>query len=252
MAACGGWSKRKTLFGADRGPDREPDLLDPARDAAKVRAIFVHPHFARRGLGSLILAHVETAAQAAGFHHFEMGSTLTGVPLYRLKGYIEVERIAVPLPNGETLPVVKMVKTAATDERNVKMSILRGKVVSGMGNFSYWIAKLHEHYQRKTGMSLFPGTLNVQLDQPYTLPRHVIRLEGHEYGGSVSVSIAPCSILGKSGFILRTDANEEGRGHHPKTIVEIATDVKLRDHFHLNDGDTVEIETFDRTPNDGN
>jgi GNAT superfamily N-acetyltransferase len=112
LAACGGWSKRKTLFGSDGASVREPDLLDPTVDAAKVRAIFVHPSFARRGLGSLILAHVEAAAQAAGFHHFEMGSTLTGVPLYRLKGYTEIERIAVPLPNGEALPVVKMIKPA--------------------------------------------------------------------------------------------------------------------------------------------
>ena len=106
------WSKRKTLFGSDGASVREPELLDPTTDAAKVRAIFVHPAFARRGLGSLILAHVEAAAQAAGFHHFEMGSTLTGVPLYRLKGYVEVERIAVRLPNGETLPIVKMIKAA--------------------------------------------------------------------------------------------------------------------------------------------
>ena len=112
FAACGGWSKRKTLFGSDGASIREPELLDPTVDAAKVRAIFVHPAFARRGLGTLILAHVEAAAQAAGFHHFEMGSTLTGVPLYRLKGYVEVERIAVPLPNGESLPVVKMIKSA--------------------------------------------------------------------------------------------------------------------------------------------
>jgi GNAT superfamily N-acetyltransferase len=111
LAGCGGWSKRKTLFGADRGPGRAPDLLDPSIDAAKVRAIFVHPDFARRGLGSMILAEVETAARHAGFHRFEMGSTLTGVPLYRLKGYVEVERIAVPLWNGEALPVVRMVKS---------------------------------------------------------------------------------------------------------------------------------------------
>jgi GNAT superfamily N-acetyltransferase len=112
LAGCGGWSKRKTLFGADQGPGREPELLDPATDAAKVRAIFVHPDFARRGLGSLILATVEDAARAAGFTQFEMGSTLTGVPLYRLKGYVETERIAVPLKNGEALPVVRMVKVS--------------------------------------------------------------------------------------------------------------------------------------------
>ena len=114
-AGCGGWSKRKTLFGADRGPGREPELLDPATDAAKVRAIFVHPDFARRGLGSLILATVESAAREAGFRRFEMGSTLTGVPLYRLKGYVEVERIAVPLRNGEALPVVRMVKIETSE-----------------------------------------------------------------------------------------------------------------------------------------
>ncbi|KAA6457928.1 GNAT family N-acetyltransferase [Acidobacteria bacterium AB60] len=112
LAGCGGWSKRKTLFGADRGPGREPDLLNPATDAAKVRAIFVHPAFARQGLGSLILATVEDAARAAGFRRFEMGSTLTGVPLYRLKGYTPIDTIAVPLANGQTLPVVKMVKSA--------------------------------------------------------------------------------------------------------------------------------------------
>ncbi len=110
LAGCGGWSKRKTLFGADRGPGRTPELLDPATDAAKVRAIFVHPEFARRGLGTLILGRVEDEAGAAGFKRYEMGSTLTGVALYRLKGYVEVERIAVPLANGEALPVVKMVK----------------------------------------------------------------------------------------------------------------------------------------------
>ncbi len=112
LAGCGGWSRRKTLFGADHGPGREPDLLDPQFDAAKVRAIFVHPAFARRGLGSLILKTVEDAARAAGFARFEMGSTLTSVPLYRLKGYVEVERIAVPLWNCEALPVVRMIKSA--------------------------------------------------------------------------------------------------------------------------------------------
>ncbi len=84
------------------------------------------------------------------------------------------------------------------------MAIFRGKVVSGMGNFSYWIEKLDQHYFRKTGMKLFPGTLNVQLDKPYTLPKKIIRLEGSECGGSVSVNIVPCAILGKSAFILRT------------------------------------------------
>ena len=123
------------------------------------------------------------------------------------------------------------------------MPVLRGKVVSGACNFSYWMEKLQEHYLRKTGMRLFPGTLNIQMDEPYSLPKQIIRLEGWEYSGEVSVSMVPCKVFGKSAFILRTDRIEEGCGRHPKTIVEVATDVKLRDHFQLKDGDIVEIET---------
>jgi N-acetylglutamate synthase-like GNAT family acetyltransferase len=107
---CGGWSYRKTLFGSDHGPWRQAALLNPATDAAKIRAIFVHPEWARRGIGSLILKHCENAAAMAGFRCFEMGSTLTGVPLYTLRGYREIERIVVPLPNGEAVPVVRMRK----------------------------------------------------------------------------------------------------------------------------------------------
>jgi GNAT superfamily N-acetyltransferase len=109
--ACGGWSFRRTLFGSDGATRREPGLLNPATGAAKIRAIFVHPAFARRGLGTLILTHAEQAAARAGFRRLEMGSTLTGVPLYTLKGYAPIERVEIPLPNGAALPIVKMVKT---------------------------------------------------------------------------------------------------------------------------------------------
>lgn len=122
------------------------------------------------------------------------------------------------------------------------MQILRGKVVSGLGNFSFWIEKLQDHYLRKTGLRLFPGTLNLQLDEPWSLPPQPLRLEAEEYGGAVSVNLVPCRVFGRRAFILRTDANEEGRGHHPRSIVEVATDVKLRDHYRLRDGDPVEIE----------
>ena len=110
IVACGGWSNRRTLFGSDHGPNRERALLDPKTDAAKIRAIFVHPQWARKGLGTLILNHCEEAAILAGFGSLEMGSTLTGVPLYTLKGYVPRETVAVPLPNGQTLPIVHMVK----------------------------------------------------------------------------------------------------------------------------------------------
>ena len=111
MAGCGGWSFRKTLYGGDRQMEKiAPERLDAQKDAAKIRAIFVHPDFARMGLGSLILTTAEEAAKAAGFSRFEMGSTLTGVTLYERKGYREVERRKVPVDGGETIEVVLMVK----------------------------------------------------------------------------------------------------------------------------------------------
>jgi riboflavin kinase len=122
------------------------------------------------------------------------------------------------------------------------MTTLRGTVESGIGDFGRWIEKLDAHYERKTGMKLYPGTLNVRVTEPYVVPPGCIRLEGHEYAGSVSVSIVPCRVLGRRAFILRTDANEAGTGRHPRTVVEIASDVKLRDEYNLADGDEVSIE----------
>lgn len=110
VVACGGWSKRKTLFGADHCAGREDSLLDPNTDAAKIRAFFVHPEWARRGIGTRVLEACESAAAAAGFRRFEMGATLTGVALYKARGYREVERIGVPLGNGVELPIMRMEK----------------------------------------------------------------------------------------------------------------------------------------------
>ena len=98
------------MYGGDQYAGREDSLLDPARDAAKIRAFFVHPKWARRGIGSLILEACEDAAREAGFTRLEMGATLSGVAFYRAKGYAEVENQAVPLGNGEVLPIVKMAK----------------------------------------------------------------------------------------------------------------------------------------------
>ncbi|MGB2634383.1 MAG: GNAT family N-acetyltransferase [Candidatus Acidiferrum sp.] len=111
LVACGGWSVRKTLFGSDHGPNRNSELLDPDRDAAKIRAFFVHPEWVRRGLGTLILTTCEDAAYARGFRRFEMGATLTGVPMYAARGYTKDETIEAPLPNGPSLTVVRMSKT---------------------------------------------------------------------------------------------------------------------------------------------
>jgi GNAT superfamily N-acetyltransferase len=112
MVGCGGWSKRKTLYGADQWTDRHDDLLDPRRDAAKIRAFFIHPDWARRGVGSLLLAACENAAKDAGFTRFEMGATLTGAKLFGTKGYHPVENVSIPLLNGASLPIVHMRKQA--------------------------------------------------------------------------------------------------------------------------------------------
>jgi riboflavin kinase len=122
------------------------------------------------------------------------------------------------------------------------MSRLRGRVVSGRSDFGFWIDRLSSFYEQKTGMRLYPGTLNIELDSPYSLPPHVIRLEASEYGGRVSVSIVPCRIFDRRAFLLRTDQNEQGTGHHPRNIIEIATDIRLRDAYQLKDGDWVEVE----------
>jgi len=114
ITGCGGWSKRKTLYGGDQFTEREDLLLDAARDAAKIRAFFVHPAWARRGVGTLILNACEEAARAAGFTRYEMGATLTGAKLFGVKGYVAVRRIEIPLVNGELLPVIHMEKSAVS------------------------------------------------------------------------------------------------------------------------------------------
>jgi GNAT superfamily N-acetyltransferase len=115
LVGCGGWSKRKTLFGGDQFAGREDSLLDPATDAAKIRAFFVHPGWARRGIGGMILDACEAAAWGAGFRRLEMGATLTGVPFYRAKGYVELEAVEAPLGDGLALPIVRMGKALRSE-----------------------------------------------------------------------------------------------------------------------------------------
>jgi GNAT superfamily N-acetyltransferase len=114
IVACGGWSKRRTLFGGDHYADRPAAELDPSHDAAKIRAFFVDPDWARRGIGSLLLEACERAAFAAGFTRLEMGATLTGVPFYRARGYVERDHITVALSAGESLAIVRMEKARSS------------------------------------------------------------------------------------------------------------------------------------------
>ncbi len=111
LAACGGWSFRRTLFGADAIHARDDSELAPGREAAKIRAFFVAPAFARQGLGTRLLAACEAAAAAKGFTALELGATLTGEPLYARHGYRVAERLETPLADGFTLPIVRMTKT---------------------------------------------------------------------------------------------------------------------------------------------
>jgi N-acetylglutamate synthase-like GNAT family acetyltransferase len=110
IIGCGGWSKRKTMYGGDRGRVDEDTGLDPRRDAARVRAFFIHPDWVRRGIGANILAACERAAIAAGFQKVELVATLAGEPLYAKFGYVVMERYDAPMPGGLGLAVVRMTK----------------------------------------------------------------------------------------------------------------------------------------------
>jgi GNAT superfamily N-acetyltransferase len=110
IVACGGWSHRRAVFGGDRDRPGEDASLDPAREPARIRAFFVHPDWARRGIGRRILTACEEAIRAAGFRSAIMVATLAGEPLYAAFGYVVLERYEVPLTGDLTLPVVRMSK----------------------------------------------------------------------------------------------------------------------------------------------
>ncbi len=104
MVACGGWSKRRTLFGGDQAKAGPDPLLDPAREAARIRAFFVAPNMARRGLGTQLMKQCMAEASAAGFRTLELVSTLPGEPLYLASGFAIVERFELALPGDVVCP----------------------------------------------------------------------------------------------------------------------------------------------------
>ncbi len=114
LAGCGGWSRRATLYGGDHSVAlRDAALLDPAQDSARVRAMYTHPAFARRGVGRLILSLCESAAADAGFKRVQLMATLAGEPLYRAAGYVAIEHTAAAPVNGVLVPLILMGKTLA-------------------------------------------------------------------------------------------------------------------------------------------
>lgn len=116
IVGCGGWSRRRTRFGGDDGRTGEDPLRDPATEPAMIRAFFVHPAWARRGIGRQLLALSEQGARAAGFQRIEIAATLPGVPLYEAAGYVVSEHTEVALPNGESLRIARMREAPAKTE----------------------------------------------------------------------------------------------------------------------------------------
>jgi len=113
IAGCGGWSRRKTLFGGDAHAGRQSELLDPNRDSARIRAFFVRPNWARHGIGETLLERCEAEALASGFRSAELLATLPGYRLYKSYGYVGDERVEYSLPGGITIDFVPMRKDLA-------------------------------------------------------------------------------------------------------------------------------------------
>ncbi|CAN7762580.1 MULTISPECIES: GNAT family N-acetyltransferase [unclassified Variovorax] len=109
LAGCGGWSRRATLYGGDQSPGRSAVLLDPAKDAARVRAMYTHPQHTRKGVGRLILSLCEGAARSEGFKKVELMATMAGEPLYRACGYEPCERLTDDR-GGVAVPILRMSK----------------------------------------------------------------------------------------------------------------------------------------------
>ncbi len=112
IVGCGGWSRRRTLFGGDKNTRRDASELNPLRDAAKIRAFFVDPAHARKGVGRMLLEHCEAAARAAGFSRFELMATLPGTRLYKTHGYIAGAPVQQPVGAGLTIEFVPMSKSS--------------------------------------------------------------------------------------------------------------------------------------------
>lgn len=110
IVGSGGWSGRATLFGGDHTTGRDALPLDPAKDPARVRAMYTHPDYARQGIGRFVLAESERHAMARGFRRATLAATMAGLPLYRACGYREVEQFREPTPTGISVPLVRMEK----------------------------------------------------------------------------------------------------------------------------------------------
>ena len=185
IIACGGWSKRKAVCGGDKGRAGEDALIDPARDAARIRAFFVHPDFARRGIGRALLLACEEAILTNGFNRAELAATLAGEPLYAAHGYHVMERFEYPMPGGLTLPVVRMGKRLKPEQPMPGDSALQG--IRSFIRLSPRLATSGQPTETQfaaIATAGFESVINLALpNSTYALPneRELVAAQGMEY-----------------------------------------------------------------------
>ena len=118
---------------------------------------------------------------------------------------------------------------------------IEGIIVAGLGIAKYWVGKVNEILDKKTGIKMFLGTLNVKLDTEFLVdPDFIIKKE--EYGGTENVLVKKCKVFSKEAFIVRAEKNQNGTGEHSLNIIEIVSDINFRNTYNLNNNDKVEIE----------
>lgn len=152
LVGCGGWSKRGTLYGGDQRPMGAADLLDPKKDAARIRAFFVSPGHARKGIGRILLDECERAARAAGFQELELMATLPGVPLYEACGFHETARMTDILPDGIAIEFVRMTRLLDLEIRAARLEDAEA------------IGRIHVDSWRATYRGLMPDLVLDRLD----------------------------------------------------------------------------------------
>lgn len=116
----------------------------------------------------------------------------------------------------------------------------KGKIKTGFGNASFWVSKINEIFEKRYGMKLFLGTLNIELEKEYIL-KNSDKILASEYGGDYNVFIQKCEILGNNAYIVRTEKNNTKFGAHPLNIIEIVSDINIRERYKLEDNDEIEI-----------
>lgn len=118
--------------------------------------------------------------------------------------------------------------------------LLKGKVTSGIGTAKMWVSKIEEAFQKKTGVKVFHGTLNIELEEDYIIEPDLI-IKPEEFGGTQNVLVIKCEILGTEAYIVRAEKNQKGQGEHNLKILEIVSDINFRDKYKLEDENAIEI-----------